>query len=393
MQKITQDKIINYVLSLKSYSGGFVFQKPFNQRTFMSSAFSILTLELVQGLAKIDNESEANFFLNHQDNVTGFIIDPLLNKATEPYDDIEINYIHYQTTAFALSALDALGFHPKYEFHFLNYYRNEKRLINWFSDIDWSNPWHESNKIMFLLQFFSYDYIKNKNMNSKKYITIILRELDKYQDVETGLWGTQFKASSFNAMAGTFHLLIFYKYFKQSIKYTDKIMDSVIPLQMKDGLFHPFGGGGACEDLDAIDILYKVVPTSSSDLDDMMIRSYDGLLNSQNDDGGFCWAKRPDRPISYGVPYLNPFSRIFNMDMFKWVLKRTVFGTVFPFLRDQDLYMYSNWDQMKYNINQSDIWSTWFRLLAIATIEKKYPDLKKHDINFQFRSIPSLGWL
>ena len=55
--------------------------------------------------------------------------------------------------------------------------------------------------------------------------------------------------------------------------------------------------------------------------------------------------------------------------------------------------MYSNWDQMKYNINQSDIWSTWFRLLAIATIEKKYPDLKKHDINFQFRSIPSLGWL
>ena len=24
-------------------------------------------------------------------------------------------------------------------------------------------------------------------------------------------------------------------------------MDSVIPLQMKDGLFHPFGGGGACE--------------------------------------------------------------------------------------------------------------------------------------------------
>ena len=26
-------------------------------------------------------------------------------------------------------------------------------------------------------------------------------------------------------------------------------------------------------------------------------------------------------------------------------------------------------------------------------LKKKYPDLKKHDINFQFRSIPSLGWL
>ncbi len=89
----------------------------------MSSTFSILTLELVEGLSQLENEREANSFLTHQDNITGFIIDPLLNNAIEPYDDIEINYIHYQTTAFALSALDALGYHRRYEFFFFNYFR------------------------------------------------------------------------------------------------------------------------------------------------------------------------------------------------------------------------------------------------------------------------------
>ena len=51
--------------------------------------------------------------------------------------------------------------------------------------------------------------------------------------------------------------LIFYKYFNRKIKFSEKISSSVFQLQMRDGLFHPFGGGGACEDLDAIDVIYK----------------------------------------------------------------------------------------------------------------------------------------
>ena len=55
-------------------------------------------------------------------------------------------------------------------------------------------------------------------------------------------------------------------------------------------------------------------------------------------------------------------------------------------------YKYSGWNMMKYDIDKSDIWSTWFRLLALATIEKKIPQLKNNDIDFKFRSLPSLGW-
>ena len=48
---------------------------------------------------------------------------------------------------------------------------------------------------------------------------------------------------------------------------------------------------------------------------------------------------------------------------------------------------------MKYHINLSDSWSTWVRLLSIATIERLLPDLKKHDIDYKFRRLPSIGWM
>jgi len=79
--------------------------------------------------------------------------------------------------------------------------------------------------------------------------------------------------------------------------------------------------------------------------------------------------------------------------MFKWVLKNNIAGTFFPFLREAKTYRYSNWNEMKFNIQCSDSWSTWFRLLSIAAIEKMNPNYKKHDIDFKFRSIPSIGWL
>jgi hypothetical protein len=75
------------------------------------------------------------------------------------------------------------------------------------------------------------------------------------------------------------------------------------------------------------------------------------------------------------------------------VLKNNVVGTFFPFVREAKTYRYSNWSEMKFNIQYSDSWSTWFRLLSIAAIEKVIPQYKKHDIDFKFRSIPSIGWL
>ena len=393
MHQMNKKNIENYIFSLKNSNGGFYLQKHFNQTTLMSSAFSIITLELVDSLNKIEIAKEQNYFLKYQDEKTGFFVDPNLNLDYKRIEDIELNYIHYQTTAFSLSALDALGMKTKYNFTFLNAFRGKEKILKFFEKIDWRNPWHESNKIMFLLQFFSYEYIVIKEKDSLDHIHTILDCLDSAQDSKTGLWGTQFKASSFASMAAAYHFLIFYKYFNRKIKFSEKISSSVFQLQMRDGLFHPFGGGGACEDLDAIDVIYKTNSGINTKSEESLKRAYRALLQNYDKNRGFCWAKRPTFPFLVGLKYFNPSLELFNIGMIKWIIKNNYIGSLIPFFKEKKIYEYSNWNLMKYHINLSDSWSTWFRLLSIATIERLLPDLKKHDIDYKFRRIPSIGWM
>ena len=393
MHQMNKKNIENYIFSLKNSNGGFYLQKNFYQTTLMSSAFSIITLELVDSLYKIEISKEQNYFLKYQDEKTGFFVDPNLKLDYKKIEDIELNYIHYQTTAFSVSALDALGMKPKYDFTFLNAFRGKEKISKFFEKIDWRNPWHESNKIMFLLQFFSYEYIVMKKENSLDDIHTILDCLDSAQDSKTGLWGTQFKASSFASMAAAYHFLIFYKYFNRKINFSEKISSSVFQLQMRDGLFHPFGGGGACEDLDAIDVIYKISSEVSTESEESLKRAYRALLQNYDKNGGFCWAKRPTFPFLVGLKYFNPSLELFNLGMIKWIIKNNYIGSLIPFFKEKKIYEYSNWNLMKYRINLSDSWSTWFRLLSIATIERLLPDLKKHDIDYKFRRLPSIGWM
>ena len=393
MHQMNKKNIENYIFSLKNSNGGFYLQKNFNQTTLMSSAFSIITLELVDSLNKVEITKEQNYFLKYQDEKTGFFVDPNLNLDYKKIEDIELNYIHYQTTAFSLSALDALGMKTKYNFTFLNAFRGKEKILKFFKKIDWRNPWHESNKIMFLLQFFSYEYIVIEKEDSLDDIYTILDCLDSAQDSKTGLWGTQFKASSFASMAAAYHFLIFYKYFNRKIKFSEKISSSVFQLQMRDGLFHPFGGGGACEDLDAIDVIYKTSSGVNTESEESLKRAYRALLQNYDKNGGFCWDKRPTFPFLVGLKYFNPSLELFNIGMIKWIIKNNYIGSLIPFFKEKKIYEYSNWNLMKYHINLSDSWSTWFRLLSIATIERLLPDLKKHDIDYKFRRLPSIGWM
>ena len=393
MHQINKDTIESFIFSLQNNEGGFHLQKNYNQTTLMSSAFSIIILELINSLDSLEKSRDQDFFLRHQDEKSGLFIDLNLDLKYEKIEDLESNYIHYQTTAFSLSALDALGVKPKFRLAFMDSFRGKDKILKFFDGINWRNPWHESNKIMFLLQFFSYDYIIMKNEDSLNNIHMILDVLDSFQDPSTGLWGTQFKASAFVSMAAAYHFLIFYKYFNRKINFSEKISSSVFQLQMRDGLFHPFGGGGACEDLDAIDVISKVTSSISDESAASLSRAHALLLQNRNEDGGFCWAKRPKFPLLIGLKYFNPRSEIFNIGMIKWIVKNNYIGSVIPFIRERKIYRYSNWNKMKYDINHSDSWSTWFRLLSIATIEKLIPELKKHDIDFTCRSLPSIGWM
>ena len=102
MHQINRDDIKKFIFSLRNPDGGFYLQKNFNQSTLMSSAFSIIVLELINSKDLLDCSTEGDYFLKNQDEKTGLFVDSYLNLENEKIENIELNYIHYQTTAFSL---------------------------------------------------------------------------------------------------------------------------------------------------------------------------------------------------------------------------------------------------------------------------------------------------
>jgi hypothetical protein len=165
-------------------------------------------------------------------------------------------------------------------------------------------------------------------------------------------------------MAGAFHIYLIYYYLKRPIQYKERIIDSVLSLQWRDGLFVE-KGGGSCEDLDAIDILAKFTTLTNyrrEDIKQALLKSLETLVNGQNKDGGYGWKINPNRGF---------LKRIINFNQVSY---------------------YSDWRLMPFKTYRSDMWSSWFRPLAIALIVSTYPEEFGSDFEFKFRRLPGLGW-
>ncbi len=337
--------------------------------TLLSTCFAVLTMELFDYIRNLTAEERSTFALNIrscEDKTTGLFIDPQLRKEDLLKPDAHSwDYLSIQFTKFAVMALDALGEQITQRFEFLEPYRDAKYLIRWLEERNWKNPWLESNNIMFVGCLLLYEYIKIKDSKALEMVYKLLDWHDRYQDPKTGFWGTNQGASLANAMAGAYHIYLIYHYLKRPIRYKEKIIDSTLSLQQKDGLFVAEGGGGSCEDLDAIDILVKltiVTDYRKEDIKQALLKSLQVLMLGQNKDGGFSW---------------------------KIKTKKGLIGKFKDFNRTA---YYSDWTKMPFRLYRSDMWSTWFRPLATALIVTAYPEDFGDDVKFRFRRLPGLGW-
>jgi hypothetical protein len=160
------------------------------------------------------------------------------------------------------------------------------------------------------------------------------------------------------------------------------MIESTLALQQPDDLFHPDGGGDACLDVDAVDILVKcslVTPHLAEDVRAALLKAYDGLRDNQEEDGGFCRARhRPLPPKSWRRRLVEPL----GLDR---LLRK-------PYSQPRQVQYYSGWTKMPYEVHQSDLWSTWFRLFGLAVISVRYPDAFPTGVEWRFRRMPALGW-
>jgi hypothetical protein len=328
---------------------------PGGPETLYASAFACMLLHYtghLDTLAVTQKQAWADYLNSWQDEATGYFLGPEMVPAEINSRKHSFEHISQHLAAHVLPALSLLGAQPRYPLTFARPFTNLGFLQNWLEARDWRDAWLEGNNLIFVGQFLIYLRDVEKISSAQSALELYFDWLDKEIDPHTGLWGSNGYCSRATALYGGYHQLLVYYYENRPVLYPQRLVDVALSLQHADGGFHPDGGGGACEDVDTVDILvnmYKQVNYKRPEIRIALRKGLQHILARQMADGGFVY--RLDQSfVHMGVQ-----------------------KTASP-------------------PNQSNLFSTWFRVHTLALISQILTDEPVAQFNWQFNNSCSMGW-
>ena len=354
--------------------------------TFLASCYGLFARNLfgmVETLSDGQRSEWIRYISAHQQEANGLFMDPLLQKDELPATGHNWEYATWEFTNFGLGALEILGERSRHPLFFVDEFLNTHPIVPWLESLNWRNPWLESNRVMYLCTFLFREWERTGDERYKSAIDGLFDWLDLNQDPRTGFWGTDQDRDMLNAMAGAYHFYFFYFYMGRKVNYVNQILDNTLALQEPDGLYDPRGGGGACLDLDAIDILVKfsyLTDYRAREIKGSLSRSFKAIVANQNEDGGFCECKRPSiatRSRRRALLEAVGLDRVFKPRVIE---------------KPAEYKRQIKWEKMRYRVDESNLWASWFRPLALALISRRYPGEFIDDIEWHFGKGPFIGW-
>ncbi len=226
-------------------------------------------------------------------------------------------------------------------------------LRAWLDARDFRCAWLEGNNLLFVGQLLVHLRDAGGDPRAAAALAVWFDWLERHLDPRTSLWGTDGACGPAEAVYGGYHQLLIYHYERRPVRNPHGLIDVVLALQHADGGFLPQGNAGACEDVDAVDILvnlYKQTDHRRREVRMALRKCADHVWAQQNPDGGFPYTRnRPQHHM--GVP-----------------------GTVAP-------------------PNVSAMFPTWFRIHTLALMaEVLTDDPRLAAVPFRFSETPSMGW-
>lgn len=324
----------------------------------------------------------------------GWFQDPHLKPS--PGNSLDSDYLRGHATFLALMALDALGQRPRRSLEFLGTWRNDSRLYDWFEQRDWTNPWRESNWVEWIGYWLLVDAglkADDVPLPRSKWppgFGGLLAWLEDHQDPTTGFWGDppyHGLSRTLHMMAAAYHHYVFYYATGREIRYRDRIIDHTLLLQQPDGLFVPGRvGGGPCEDLDAVDILanmHSLTDYRRSDIESALSRAIDALVANQCHSGAFVYSAETNKTNLRSILKAS-YSRG----------PRTGLQVLRRYLNASGVQrFYAGCPNLPFRAGEGDMFSHWFRALAIAIIADLLgPDRSPVWWCFSFRRQITQGW-
>jgi hypothetical protein len=353
---LINSKVLKFVSSCLIDPDGWRFSStPGGAETLYASSFACMLyhyLGLLKELPPRQKEKWVAYLNSWQDPTTGLFLGPELVSGERVSTKHSFEHLAQHLTAHVLPALILLGSRPKYPLAFAYPYLDPNYLVHWLDARDWRDAWLEGNNLLFIGQFLVFLRDFEKYATAQPALELYFDWLDKEQDPATGLWGSNGFCSKADALYGGYHQLLIYYYVGRPIRYGERLIDVALELQHSDGGFNPNGGGGACEDTDAIDILinmYKRLNYKRPQVRIALRKAVKHILDRQMPDGGFVY--RLHKPfIHMGMK-----------------------STSSP-------------------PDKSNLFPTWFRVHTLALISEVLTDELEIQFDWGFNDSCSMGW-
>jgi hypothetical protein len=328
---------------------------PGGRVSLYASCYAALALRVIgqlEELTEAQRESWCDYINAWQDEETGYYEGPELAPREFTRSDLNETYFRLHLISHVLPALNLLGGEPAYPLSFAREFVDKNHLRKWLEDRDWSRAWKEGNNLLFVGQLLVHLRDSEGEQRAQEALSYFFDWLDGQQDPHTGLWGTDGYCDAYEAVYGGYHQLLVYYYCQRKVPHAEQIIDTVLSLQHPDGSFSRVPGGGACEDLDAIDVLVNLTKRTGYRIEDVQraLRwSLKHILNQQTTDGGF---------------------------VFRWERSRVDSGMLRTYVP----------------ANTADLFATWFRLHALALINEMVIAPVLEGTHWRFNRTCSMGW-
>ncbi|MFL0799721.1 MAG: hypothetical protein K6L80_04680 [Agarilytica sp.] len=177
-----------------------------------------------------------------------------------------------------------------------------------------------------------------------------------------GFWGEDRSMSHLQFQNG-YHQYEILEYLYSTEIPWEAAADAVASLADVEGHFAPYPGGGGCYDYDAVFML-TTNSSSISKHSQLLIKTATTLLSEQNTDGGFCESQRI-RPRSVD----NMVRTWRHVMAAKGVARRERIRQAITLQRPKHDRVHTHWSIYSREWGESDLWDSWFRMLAVARID------------------------
>ncbi len=338
--KDIERKILNFVSKLEHPDSehSFRYSEDTTEPTLYSSVYACLIFDLLgkSDLKPSERDTWKDLFDSYQCPTSGLFYDPSIqNDIFETCDWWGAKHLALHTIA----AYSCLKLKPKYEFHFLEKYYCPNHIDKWINDIDWNSAAIGStdidNKIMNIGCLMQYQRDTWNTPSATTAIEELKRLIFSKINKKTGLWGggnTDNKEDRSRMIQFAYHILPLFFYDNEFNFDAEKIVTTTLKTQNNLGGYGVRLNSSACEDIDSIDILIRFYPYVSKllqkKIDESLNKSFKWILLNQVNDGGFVF--RLHENLEYGH------------------------------------------EQMRSTKNKGALFPTWFRLLSITYILRKY---------------------